>query len=44
MGGHLVAHPSFSFFLSCTEVNAFMAMKYFLKTYDSFMHFQKEIG
>ena len=33
-----MAHPSF-FFIACTEVNAYLAMKYFLKTDDAFMNF-----
>ena len=29
----------FAFFIACTEVNVYLAMKYFLKTYDKFMDF-----
>ena len=29
----------FSFFIVCTEVNTYLAMKYFLKTDDSFMNY-----
>ena len=31
----------FAFFVAFTEVNAYLAMKYFLKTDDKFMGFQK---
>ena len=34
----------FSLFIACTEVNAYLAMKYFLKTDDTSMNFQKKIG
>ena len=29
----------FAFFVACTEVNSYLAMKYFLKTDDKFMNF-----
>ena len=32
----------FSFFIPCTEVNAYLEMKYFLKTDDKFMDFRKK--
>ena len=31
----------FTFFVACTEVNAYLVMKYFLKTDDKFMDFRK---
>ena len=31
MGNNLMAHSSFSLFVACTEVNAYLAMKYFFK-------------
>ena len=31
------------FFIACTEVNAYMAMKYFLKMDDKFMNFRKKL-
>ena len=34
----------FAFFIACTEVNAYLAMKYFFKTDDKFMDFQKKKG
>ena len=34
----------FVFFTVCTEVNAYLAMKYFLKKDDSFMHFPEKNG
>ena len=39
-----MAHPSFCFFIVCTEVNAYLDMKYFLKTDDSFMNFRKHLA
>ena len=36
-----MAHPSFSFFIACTQVNAYLAVKYFLNTDDSFMILRK---
>ena len=27
MGNHLVAHPSYDFFIACTEVNEYLEMK-----------------
>ena len=36
MGNHLVAHPSFCFFVTCTEVNGYLAMKYSVKTDETF--------
>ena len=42
MGNDLVAHPGFSFFKACTEVNVYLAMKYFLKMDDTFMNFWKK--
>ena len=44
MGNDLVAHPSFSFFIACTEVNAYLAMKYFFKTDDKFMYLRKKMA
>ena len=41
MGNDLVAHLSFSIFVACTEVNVYLAMKYFLKTDDTFVDFRK---
>ena len=41
MGNHLVDHPSFNFFIACIEVDAYLVMKYILKTNDSFMSFEK---
>ena len=35
MGDNLVAHRSVLFFLACTEVDAYMVIKYFLKMYDT---------
>ena len=32
------------FFLACTEVNAYMAMKYFFKMNDKFIDFQGEMA
>ena len=32
----------FDFSIACTEVNAYLAMKYFLKTDDKFMDFRKK--
>ena len=32
----------FSFFIACTEMNAYMAMKYLLKMDDNFMKFSKQ--
>ena len=40
MGNDLVAHLGFCFFIACTEVNAYLAMKYILKTDDKFMDFR----
>ena len=34
----------FAFFISCTEVNAYLAMKYFLKTDDKFMYLRKKLA
>ena len=34
----------FAFFIECTEVNAYLAMKYFLKTDDKFMDFRKKLA
>ena len=39
-----MAHSSFSFFVECAEVDAYLAMKYFLKTDDIFMNFQKKLA
>ena len=39
MGNHLVAHPSFLFFISCTEVNTYLEMKYLLNMDDDFIIF-----
>ena len=40
-GGPPSGQPNFYFFIACTEVNAYLSMKYFLKTDDSFMNFRK---
>ena len=32
----------FAFFIACTEVNVYLAMKYFLKMDDSFIDFQEK--
>ena len=32
----------FSFFIACTEMNAYLAMKYLLKMDDNFMKFSKQ--
>ena len=42
MGNNLVDHPSFAFPIACTEINAFLEMKYLLKTDDKFMNFRKK--
>ena len=34
----------FAFFIARTEVNAYLAMKYFLKTDDTFMNFWKTLA
>ena len=44
MGNDLVAHPSFYFFMACTEMNSYLAMKYFMKTDDKFMDFRKKMA
>ena len=44
MGNHLVSHPSFYFFITCTEVNTYLAMEYFRKTDETFMNFKKKIA
>ena len=44
MGNVLVAHPSFCFFIACTEVNAYMEMQYLLNTDDNFMIFRKKLA
>ena len=31
----------FAFFIACTEVNAYLAMKYLLKKYENFMNLRK---
>ena len=43
MGSNLVAYPGFHFFIACTEVNEYLAMKYLLKTDDIFMKFWKKM-
>ena len=35
---------AFAFFIACTEVNAYLAMKYFLKRDDKFMDFQRKLA
>ena len=37
-------NPSSCIFIACTEVNAYMVMKYFLKMDDSFMNFRKSLA
>ena len=44
MGNDQVTNSSFDFFIACTDVNAYMAMKYFLKRDDKFMYFRKKIA
>ena len=34
----------FAFFIACTEVNAYLAMKYILKTDDKFMDFRNALA
>ena len=34
----------FALFVACTEVNAYMQLKYFLKTDDTFMNFRKKMA
>ena len=41
VNGEQPSVPSkFCFFIACTEVNAYLAIKYFLNTDDKFMDFQ----
>ena len=42
MDNNLLAHPSFLFFVACTEVNAYLTMKHFLKTNDEVMDLEKK--
>ena len=44
MGNKLVAHPIFTFFIACTKVNAYLAMKCFLKRDDKFIEFRKKMA
>ena len=34
----------FAFFIACTEVNEYLAMKYFLKTDDTFINFREKLA
>ena len=43
MGKHLMAHLSLCFFVACTELNAYMMIRFFFKTDDPFMDFQKNL-
>ena len=40
MGNYLVGYPSLSFSVACTEMHAYLAMKYFLEPDKSFMGFK----
>ena len=44
MGNHLVAHPSFYFFIARTEVNAYLAMKYFLEMDNNFINSRENMA
>ena len=46
LNGEQIGGPSelSLFFIACTEVNAYLAMKYFLKRNDKFMDFQRKLA
>ena len=44
MGNHLVANPSFYFFIARTEVNVYLAIKYFLDMDDNFINSRRNMA